>query len=120
MHKILAAGKSILIITALAGASYTAYGIAKTDIQAPVLKSVAATFNITDMNIAQKNANDTIKGIIDKMEDALKDTESLEAKRLLEKLKRQWREDHKRLNNAINTRVQMLATMEKGHPLSML
>ena len=120
MKNILSIGKSVLIITALIGASYQAYGIAKTDIQAPVLKSVSAVFNITDMTIAQKNANDSIKSIIDAMEIESKDTGSQEAKRLLERLKRQWESDHKRLNNAVNTRVQMLATMEKGHPLSML
>ena len=117
MKRILGIGKSVLVITALVAASYGAYGWAKTDIQAPVLKSVSATFYITDMIIGQNNANDSIKSIIDEME---KEATTKEAKRLLERLKRQWESDHKRLNRAKNTRLQMLATMEQGQPLSML
>ena len=118
--RILAGATLILAVGGVIIMTSDSYAWVKDDIQGPVLESVSATFNITDMNIAQKAANDDLLKAIEGMEKALKDIKSPAAKKQLKRLKRRWQEDHKRLNNAIHTRQQMLARMAKRKTVTML
>lgn len=119
MKKIMAILGSIGVIYAAGYAGSSTHALARDHFQGSVLESVAATFSITDHNIAQKNANDNVKSIIEAMEADLKETGSQEGKMLLERLKRQWELDHKRLNRAVKTRQQMIARMSKRQNVTM-
>jgi len=120
MKKIMSILGIVGIVAAAAAAGSATHAWAKDHFQGDILESVAATFNITDSILAQKASSDKRKIILDEMDRALRDTESLEVKERLKDLKRQWELDRKRLNNAINTKVHMIATMAKRRNVSML
>lgn len=119
MKKIMAILGGIGVIYAAGYAGSSTHALARDHFQGSILESVAATFNITDSIIAQQKSNSNRKRIIDAIEEAIRDTGSLEAKDRLRDLRRQWESDHKRLNNAVDIRRQMIASMAKRQNVSM-
>jgi ElaB/YqjD/DUF883 family membrane-anchored ribosome-binding protein len=110
---------AVVTVGAVMAMASTSHSWAKDHFQGGVLQSTAAVFNITDMNIAQEKANNELKKVIDDLEESLKDIKSQAVEKQLKRLKKRWEEDRKRLDNAINTREQMIAKMAKRQIVTM-
>ena len=120
MKKILATAGAVVMFGGVISLGTGAYAWTKNDITKPIVKNTAYIIRMIDFNSELKIDADRLKRTIESLQESLRDTKSLKAKKALDDLKNQWRDKIRKLDNAAQAREVMLVQMERGNILEQI